>query len=723
MIRLVLALWIGICSHAFAAPVVVKTGEHEGFTRLVLDYGTPVNWTVGRTMDGYELQLPEDLVSYDLTQAFKLIGKGRLAAIWADPETTALRLGIACACHAIPFEFRPGILVIDVRDGPPPKGSSFEQMSDGSELPALTDKPLPRPRPRPKTGPQAYVWTDLVMADLRVDPAAASQGRLEIAPSSDPEMEPLRFALLRQLSRGAAQGVIEIATTNDPPVPTDPPAKLPSVRIALGELPGLAFGTGLPTHADLGLDGERCIAADSLDFAAWGNGDPVSEQISGAMAGILGEFDKPDPKALTRAIRFQLYLGFGAEAQQLLKAFPMDLPDRSIWLSLASILDDTADDAPAFHGQTACDTPAALWAVLGNPAPLNSEMVHQDAVMLAFSALPVALRRHLGPRLADRFLALGDIETASAIRNTILRAPGVFGQDVALLDVDIDLANGNPAAAEAQLDAMLAEPGQGTAAALVALVTTRVAQDLPTDARLVTALEAILPEQIGSAAESEIRHALVLAQAASGRFDSAFAALPLSPTASADVWRLLAKIAVDDAVLAFAVLAKDQPRPTVAQETASILAESLLGFGLADAAQHWLGSSVDPVLQSRIHLARGDARGALDYLARASTPASLPLRAEALSLLGDQGAAQAYADAGDATGQRFALARQRDWSNLAAMDAEGWSPLIDALVGSPESIATGALARGHLLAARSTETRAAVADLLALVAAPTKSAP
>ena len=130
---------------AHAEAVKVTSGDHPDFTRIVIEYPGPVDWKVGRTADGYELRLPGGAAQYDLSEVFGLIGKDRLAAIWADPDTGALHFGIGCACFAMPFEFRPGTVVVDIRNGVPPKGSSFEEALDGSIAPGLAVKPLIRP--------------------------------------------------------------------------------------------------------------------------------------------------------------------------------------------------------------------------------------------------------------------------------------------------------------------------------------------------------------------------------------------------------------------------------------------------------------------------------------------------------------------------------------------------------------------------------------------------
>ena len=95
MIRIALCLWLACAAQAFAAPVQVKAGEHNGFTRIVVDYGKAVQWQVGRTDDGYELRIEGDQPEYDFTDSFKIIGTSRLVSLWADQPAGAMRMGVA----------------------------------------------------------------------------------------------------------------------------------------------------------------------------------------------------------------------------------------------------------------------------------------------------------------------------------------------------------------------------------------------------------------------------------------------------------------------------------------------------------------------------------------------------------------------------------------------------------------------------------------------------
>ena len=107
-----LVLAVGtLCS--LAAPTRAETarvtgGEHEDFTRIVIQARDSQDWRFGRTIDGYELQLGDDVTDFDLSRAFEKIRRTRLNAVSRDPETGRLRLSMACACHAVAFECRRG---------------------------------------------------------------------------------------------------------------------------------------------------------------------------------------------------------------------------------------------------------------------------------------------------------------------------------------------------------------------------------------------------------------------------------------------------------------------------------------------------------------------------------------------------------------------------------------------------------------------------------------
>ncbi|MDZ4311942.1 MAG: hypothetical protein U1A24_15460 [Cypionkella sp.] len=691
----------------------------------MLEYHSPVDWLVGRTDNGYALRIANDSPSYDLTVAFKVIGKSRLAGISVDPDSGVLNLAIACACYAIPFEFRPGIVVIDLRDGKPPKGSSFEK--------PLAQAPV---RPEANTEPvhgdsmtARYDWTLQVLAQLRTGQREVTKTPpLVPLPNSDPALQPLRDSLLHQLSRGAAQGMVDMAKLR--PSQTVKPKlageAIPSVRIGLGELPGVLISNGLPRPHSVGEQGQTCIGSDRLDVANWGDESPIIVQIAKSREGLIAEFDKPDPVVLQRAIQFNIFIGFGAEAKQLMRAFPVDVPDKWLWQSMARLVDARPDPSSAFVGQESCDSAAALWAILAQPKLDISQHANTNAAFLAFSALPIGLRRDLGPVLADRFMAIGSDDAAARVRDAILRAPGGAGPNAALLTAKIELHQGDAAAAEAMLQQIVTDPGPATAAALVALVEARIAQDIPIAPDMVVALESVVKEQTGSAAAPAAIRALLLAKAASGDMDGAFALLSDAPDVEPQLWRVLSLMGTDDAILAHAITESSAPRPHLTPGSAENLAERLARLGMADSALQWLRdeSQVDPILLAKIQLQRRDGRGALRALTGQDSPDALRLRAQAMQQLGDEAAAaHIYAQSGDTEAEQRSLGIAENWEEISIRGTDPWKHLASELTPAPNLDATSAVGTGPLAVAkrlvdRSAATRSAVDGLLAQIAAP-----
>lgn len=720
MRRLALILWLGAAQAAQAGPVAVSSGEHPGFTRLVFDYGATIDWHFGRSADGYEIAVGGPQPSYDLRGVFQPIGTTRLAAIWPDPGSGNLHIGIACACHAMPFEFRPGVLVIDLRDGPPPKGSSFEAMLDGSAAGALSPRPPPRPKARPVQMPAAYDWLARTISDLPEPqppgkPAEHAPDPYGIALAS--QLEPLRQQLLTQISRGAAQGIVDLTLAGSGPA-SGLPSDFASAQIVIGGNRGSLAEADQPVGDDLGAEGNACIPAEHLDLSSWGSEDPVAEQWAAAMSGLVGEFDQPDPAALAKAVRFNLFLGFGAEARQLMQSFGTDLADADLLSALSYIMDDQPGDMKVLLGQTACDGPAALWSALAETGALP-KTANAAAIRLALSDLPPQLRELLGPKVAQRFLEAGDTESARAIRDAILRAgPEGATAPLALLGAEIDEGIGDPAAAEDRLRHVVDAKGSGAVQALAGLVELRARRGLPVQPSDVAALEASAGEWGGEGA-TDLSTAILLGKAASGDPAGAFAMLAEHHNLEPEVWDLLAHLGTDRQVLELAVLPSDA-KPAFHPASAARLAQRLLDLGLPEPAAWWLDTVADqPVLQARIDLARAKPNEALALLAEQVTPEAEALQLSALGQLGDDRAAAAIlAGKGDKASAQLALSRAGAWTEVAAGEAGTLQELAKAVIApspAPAAMAgtdEGQLARSHELVTSSAMTRDLIGALL-----------
>jgi hypothetical protein len=687
-----------------ARPVDVATGDHDGFTRVVLQAPGLTGWRLNRLTDGYAVTLRQP-ARFDLSDAFRLISRSRLVSLTPTEDQRGLRLEVGCACHAIGFDYRPGVVVIDIRDGPPPEGSSFELAADGQRAEPLEGASTSA---RPRTRPEAEAWD--WARDWR---GARTSGEPIAGPPLPPSLQPpqsglmLREALLADFAAGASRGLIE--PVDRPPKAAVPTAEPPTARVGLLGLPGL---TGLPGATDpfpLSATGAPCIAADRLDVPTWGDPDLPAVGQMAEVASLLGEFDRPDPVSVATAVKRHLWLGFGAEAAQLAKTFASDSPDAALWQSMGRAVDGIEDPGGAFAGMLDCDGPAALWSAMTESVFVATE-VDRPALLSAFSALPPHLRRHLGPPLAERFVAAGDVATAQSLRDAMGRGVPEAGP---LVDATLALATQSPDMAEEKARAVISAGGPDMIPALTTLVEARAQTRKPMSFADVTLIEALLAEQPDDPA---LARAALLSRALAGDFATPFSRLPELPSeqrarVEADLWSLLAEIGPDADLLNEAIRPPDAPHALARPETRDVLADRLTELGFGRAARQWLGQTADAEKLARADLAEGDARSALIRLAGLDGTTAPALRAQALLALGEaDAAAQLFSEAAMPKEEQAARLRARDWVYLQGSGPPEWQAAVAALSPTPQRAAP--LADGRALVDKSDATRRAVAALL-----------
>lgn len=690
------AALFGDLNPTLAQQVAVTTGDHPTFTRVVLEAQGLTGWRLVRLGDGYALRLRRP-ASFDLDTAFRVITRDRLTSLSALEDGRGLRLTLGCTCHAVGFDYRPGIVVIDLRDGPPPRGSSFELTDAGDQAPPL--------HPNNATAQAPLVWNWAEHALPQTAPIPAPQVGASRLP--DQKTLVLREALLQQFADGASRGLVD--PVRQLPTPQKPDgAVLGATRIGLLALPGVAGLSPQQTRPTLTATGADCITPAQINLPDWGNPDrPAATQLKD-LSGFLGEFDRADPEALTVAVRRHLWLGFGLETVALVNAFGTDAADADLWRGMARAVDGGTDPRGPFAGMTMCDGPAALWAAMTQPR-LSPPEVNTQAVLRSFSALPSHLRRSLGPALTEKFLQAGDQATAQSLRDAMLRGDPTAG---ALVDAQIALHSDRPAQAETKARAALSAGGPDSAAALVTLIEARFQARKPLSPADVTAAAAMRREQPDNPG---LARATVLALALSDAFDAAFAELKTAPDGVAnrtapDVWAILAEVGPDSAVITHGVLAASAPPATTAA-TRLNLAKRLTHLGFGAAAQVWLGPDGDTVALATAELADGKARAALTRLAGHPGAEAAAIRAQALLALGDPAtAATLLADTDKAAQETSARILSRDWAFLRQNGPPSWQSATAELQPTPQS--GGPLTNGRAILIQSASTRAAMAALL-----------
>jgi len=735
MVWRLIAFLVLLSGPAFAQPVSVRSGQHDGFARLVVTYPSPVAWEFGRTDDGYGLRARGAALRYDLTEVFRTIPRDRLSAIWVDPDSGVLRLGIGCACHAIAEPFRPGIVVIDIRDGAAPAGSPFESalQDAGRTLPRLAGRTSIRPKPRPAAlalpepplvdaGPPPLAWSIRPDAaqprPVRAAPAGSSlpEVPLTVAETAPPGTANLQTRLLADLSRAAAAGLVDpverlprassAGTRQEAllPQPAQPPESQPDqlrMRRAGEDTPDALTAIGRP-----------CLPDEGLDLAAWGGDISVADGIATLRGRLFEEFDRPSAANVRDLVRLYLYAGFGAEAQELITLFLAGDPDAPVFSALSHLIDER-QPGPVFSGMESCDGRVALWALLAAPARPAPDRLATAAIQRAFSELPLHLRRHLGPAVADRLGRFGSAEAAQPIHDAIARAPGGHGQALAMIDAQLSDAAGNPDRADALLRNVAESSGAHAAKALISLAERALARGVPLQDADLLQLASLERELRSGPDGPELRRVLARSLALAGDAERALTEFAVADAPlQAEIWALAAAHLGNDALVALAFGELGTSTPDLLAEDARLtIADRMLELGFGDEARRWIGTATSDramILAARVALRNRDGRAALQHLAGREDQNAATIRAEAQALLGDPVAAQqAWTDAGNETMAMQAALQAGEWSRANEGGEGALAALVETLVPpNAEPPLQGPLARARSLLEKAPQTRA-----------------
>lgn len=717
MIRSV-ALLMVVSGPSAAETARVYSGEHDGFTRLVVELPIETEWTVGRAAEGYAFAILQTAQpEYDTSGVWQRISRARVSALQIDPETGALLISLGCDCHVFPFEYRAGAVVLDVKPGPPPEGSAFEMPFEGSSSRPVAGETAERATPG-----VTFNWlNDLPTASVRPPPTLP----LPLA-TGEVSLDPLRNALLEQIARGAADGLVDMGRpmprTND--VATKP-EELPWSSVMLGEQPGIqvndpdAFIPGAePTGS--------CPNDELLNIAAWGGEGSPLDLLASARTGLYGEFDVAEPGAIQRSVRSHLYLGFGAEAEQLADlAGPVGEDDvLALYRSMARTIDGDTDPGTPFAQMLDCDGLAALWAALARDRLPAGQGLNREAVLRSFLALPPHLRAHLGSGLAEKFLALNDPEAVRTIRDAMERTPHVDTAAIALLDAERELHQGNADAALSHAEDVVSQKGNA-AEGFVALVEAHFQKLAPIGPEVAEALISGQGETGESDHAGNIERAIILSLALSGQMDAAFGRKGAVDSTLHDLWKVTETLADDDDFLRHAVVQTDRMPLQVSADLRLRISRRLLVLGFPDAALIWAGPvRPDDTAERRLVLAEatldiGDAPTARDLVEGLAGPEAAQIRAQALLQLGDMAAA---AETLSASGQTDEASQANLWSGkwaaLYPTTPDIWKNAAALTKSGEPDLESGVLGRGAEAIDASVTSRVAIETLLNTVVSP-----
>lgn len=180
-----------------AETVVARSGEHDGFSRLVMRLPDGANWALEQSGRAASLKIDSPSVVFDTSRVFDLIPRDRLQGLSQRGTGQPLRLELGCNCEIRSYVQRDGYLVVDIRDG----DGGPEQAAPARVNPVysnLGNLPLGQPVASEPATPPAYrfnlsgsaVAGARMEMDLRTAIAAEQTARLDDRPRVQNQPEP-----------------------------------------------------------------------------------------------------------------------------------------------------------------------------------------------------------------------------------------------------------------------------------------------------------------------------------------------------------------------------------------------------------------------------------------------------------------------------------------------------------------------------------------------------
>lgn len=592
MRRVLCVLLFALLPHTLLAqPVGVQTGEHADFSRVVVRLPAGADWVFGRDPGGYVLRLPVT-DGYDLRRFYDLIPNTRITAVSQDAAAGELRLAVSCPCNANVFLASPRFLVIDIGDGPADPATPFEQfLEPESESLGTADG---------VRGVLPVIFADdpaTVPAPVFPFPLFALDApRQPLAPVVSDDLTALEKLVVESLGRGLTTGVLEPdpgggEAVMDGPLQITPELPLPGVTVSTGiDILAVPAAAAPPVAAD----GKVCVPDSYVDLAAWGDDRPFGDQIAEKRSALVQEFDRFDADTVLGLARVYVYFGFGREAIQTLMLDNAGSMERTYLRLVAQIVDDEPGEFPDLEAQASCPSSIALWAFLAAPGDRLAPDSNRAAILRSHSNLPPLLQRHLGPRLAERFAAIGDDDAADQVLRTARRdAPDAIATRLAAATLATRLGDDT---AEMETLALLARNDPRiTAEAMIRFLTEAARQQTPVPAADMITADALRFENAQTPLAAEIAVAQIAAYLAVDAFADALRLFEetrngFEPALHDDISLMIdmaAAARMNDGDFLGHFMGKPLPLKTV--ELRDKVAERLISLGFPDEALRILG--------------------------------------------------------------------------------------------------------------------------------------
>lgn len=661
MIRLFLPLIFAIFSSSTmltAQTLVFRSGEHDGFTRIVTSLTQDTEWSLNIEKNVLQLRFDEPFPIIDLSNVFQRINRNRILEIKKNPEDLGIDIILACECGFRAVLEDNSLLVIDIAETYSNLSSDADSILDRNliasgtedrdvaELPILFEK---RHKHSPLTMTSSFrkLGESPKLSDLQTNELNKKKQKAENNLVNE-TLKINREALLARISSAKIEGLLIPKPSTDQVI-----TELQDLSLKGETHPNLRTVSSSEIISSIEVadpvNKNNCLPKEDFDISSWGHKDGFATGLSMWRQLIMKEFDEIDAVAAIGLAKHYIHYGFGQEAQATLDLLSYPDPKIDHLRRMARIVDLGQDPSRSNTSWvTECGKEELLWFILSSErAPFLIDL-EISAVQLAFEGLPQNLKQHLGPSLAEKFTLSGDNLTAESILASVRHDSANSNPAFEYAQASQDLSADDSTVARASLFTLLETNTEFSPLALIALVETAVAENQLIEDNMVDLVAAHLFENRHTELADDLSRAHILALAFSGKFSEALEDLILfeeatnvldgNDTRSQIMVRLLNH--ADD--IDFLAVVMGEPLTGLIPPIENQFAKRLLDLGFPETALEILAKPVDGedglnrrILRARAALLLNEPIVAEAELMGLSGEEVFSLRAAARRLRGD----------------------------------------------------------------------------------------
>lgn len=710
-------LLLSLSTSVSAGEIRVRSGQHEGFVRLVLTTAPNQKWKMRTNKSSVNLILENHQDGFDVSDVFTRVDRRFISRVFADE--TSLKIGLSCDCIANAFQEGENLLVLDISlVSEEEKELANNTLITKNETPVFNfgvflnkKHQLEELFKYPSTLPlKSSDWN--VRTEIHGKWAGSPMDHLMDGQFNS--VSEARTELMQEIAGATTRGLLSPSVFDLPKQP-DKINLYKSMKESGSSLfdymsPNPSNNKDLKLKISSAMDIESnnlnsvrltdapendCLDASYVAINDWGGKEGFAFNHAILHRQLFGEFDDLNYKALEDIAKLYLHFGFGAEAQLVLQLGELDSKKSFILAALAELIDSgQLEDQNALGDLAGCDNDFALWGILSITDINSSDLLNVDASLLALSGLPMHLRVIVAPQLSHQLLKYGDEEAAATALRILERGPNPLSSFGNLAKANVEILQGDLIGAQGRLADIAFSNSQASAGALVQLINSQVSDgsDMRDDA--ISLIEAYAAEFDSEPIGTDLKRSHILSLAKSGYFIEAFTEMHdlIASTMDKDFRKLwselfnMLSINGSDAEFLYHTFTVGLEFDNLFDDSTALgIANRLSSLGFYEQAELIINTLDESIftsenfeLKAGISLGLGLPEVALEDIFGVSSKVATELRAKAHRNSGDfTKAYEYYQDIGDESNTELTGWLSDEWISLLDGSTTIWGPVVN----------------------------------------------